>query len=167
MWVSKLRAVAVSVLAVGVLGLGAGTVSHRTLAGEPTGGQAEGPGRPAAKGQAPAADSPTVADLTKARLQAAREVYQLLRRQYRAGQASAADIAQWSPHLLEAELDAAATPAEREAALKAHVERMAEGEKFAKASFDAGRLSATEFGKVRCLYLEAQLRLAKDKAPAH
>src|SRR5206468_3049986 len=67
---------------------------------------------------------PRVADLAKVRLEAARVVFQLMMKTERAGRSSPVEFWQWSPHLLDAELDAATTKSERVAAREEHLRRM-------------------------------------------
>jgi hypothetical protein len=65
---------------------------------------------------------------------------------------------------LEAELEVAATKAEKLAALDAHLTRMKDNEKLWKASIEAGRGSPVDFAKAKFARLDAELRLAKEKA---
>jgi hypothetical protein len=118
------------------------------------------------QGEEKAADKksrPAVAELARQRLQAAREVYKGLATQVLQGLANAESLANWSPHLLAAELDAATTQAERIAALEAHVGRLKDFEKQVKAIVAAGQARPMDSARVRCFRLEAELRLAKEK----
>jgi RNA polymerase sigma factor (sigma-70 family) len=154
---SKRRMLAALLLAALTIGGGAAVLAYGARPSEPR--QDPGAGQKAGnKGP------PSVADLARERLQAAREVHDGLLRQVRQGTINGAEIATWSPHLLAAELDVAATPAERRAALQAHVERLKENERLIKAYVDAGRSPAHELARARCLRLEAELLLAKAKA---
>jgi hypothetical protein len=107
---------------------------------------------------------PTVSELAKARLQAAREVYKGLIQERQIGRGDGSAIAEWSPHLLEAELEVATTKADRLAALEAHLARMKDNEKIWQGRFDAGRVLAVDLTRARFARLDAELRLAKEKA---
>jgi hypothetical protein len=74
------------------------------------------------------------------------------------------ELALWAPHLLEAELDVSTTKAQRVAALTAYLNRMIEAEKWARMRFDSGRITSIDYGKATVQRLEAELRLAKEKA---
>jgi RNA polymerase sigma factor (sigma-70 family) len=154
---SKRRMEAALVLAALTIGGGAAVLAYGARPSEPR--QEQGADQKAGnKGPS------SVADLARERLQAAREVYNGLLRLVQQGTINGAEIADWSPHLLAAELDVATTPAERRAAIQAHVERLKEFERLTKAYVDAGRSRATEMARARCLRLEAELLLAKEKA---
>jgi hypothetical protein len=156
MRLSTIRFLVAAGLALGPLGAGAGTVAYRTATGAPPAAPRQGEDRPAAEDE--------VTKLAQERLEAAREVYRLLQAQIKTGSVSPQELCLWSPHLLDAELDVATTKAERVAALKAHVNLMKDNERFVKALVDVGRAPATELGKAKVLRLEAELRLAKEKA---
>jgi hypothetical protein len=110
------------------------------------------------------ADERTVTDLAQARLEAAREVEKSLLARIDAGNLTPNAIGQWSPHLLQAELEVAKSRAERIKALEAHVERLRKAEGFAKAARDAGRYTGDEYAKAKFYLLDAELQLAKEKA---
>jgi hypothetical protein len=161
MWMTKVKTAALAgVMALGVLTAGTGLLVHRAPAeeqqGEDKGGRKPPPAAPGGGKE--------VADLAKARLEAARAVHELMMREVRSGHGSLVDIWKWSPHLLEAELDAAATKAERVAARLAHVGRMRDYEKYWENVLKAGRTSAADMAQVRLLRAEAELRLAQEKA---
>jgi hypothetical protein len=114
---------------------------------------------------APAPENVTrIADLAKARLDAAREVYALMMTTYRAGRTTLDEMVLWSPHLLEAELDAATTKAERVKAREDHFARMREYEKQMKPRFDAARASVQDLAQAKLLRAEAELRLEQEKS---
>jgi RNA polymerase sigma factor (sigma-70 family) len=164
MWMTKLKVATAAVLAVTVLGTSAGVVALRTAAGEQPTVKNESPAKPPAKEGAARDDVRVIAELAQARLKAAREVNEGLRQQFLAGRDGAESLLLWSPHLLEAELDVAANKAERLAALQAYVDRMKEYEKLTQRMFEAGHAVSTDLSKAKFLRLEAELRLAKEKA---
>jgi RNA polymerase sigma factor (sigma-70 family) len=162
MWEQKAKYAAAMLLTLGVFGTGAGLLGFRAPARQPSGGKEAAP-VPVAKA-APAPDEAAqIAELAKARLAAAREVYDSMMDTYRAGRLSIDDIYLWSPHLLEAELDAATTKAERIEARQAHVKRMREHEKYIKSLFDAARAGPRDLAEAKLLRTEAELRLAQEK----
>jgi hypothetical protein len=153
----KLRIVGAVVLAGIVIGSGAGVLAFRTFAAEQAAPPA--PDRPSAP-----AVSPTVTELAQARLKAARAVNDDLMKLIQLNRASVDELALWAPHLLEAELDVSTTKAQRVAALTAYLNRMIEAEKWARMRFDSGRITSIDYGKATVQRLEAELRLAKEKA---
>jgi RNA polymerase sigma factor (sigma-70 family) len=157
MSVTRRSIVAAAVLTAALIGGGAAALAYGTRGGDL--GPKQGEGQPTAK-----KSPPSVAELAKQRLQAAREVYDRTRAQVAAGQASWQALADWSPHLLAAELDAATTRAERIDALQAHVDRLKENERLIERVADAGRAPVWEIARARCFRLEAEIRLAKEKA---
>jgi hypothetical protein len=145
MLMSKRRIAGVVVLAVVVIGSGAGLLAYRAFAGD---GPAE----------------PTVAELAQARLKAAQAVKEGLMTQIQVNAASVDELALWAPHLLEAELDVSTTKAQRVTALTAYRDQMIEAEKWAKVRFESGRATSVDYGKAQVKRLEAELRLAREKA---
>jgi RNA polymerase sigma factor (sigma-70 family) len=154
---SQRRIVTTVLLTAVLIGGGAATFAYGIRTEQPRPNQGEGK----AAGQK---GKPSVADLAKQRLQAAREVYNGLSIQALQGRGNLDAVANWSPHLLAAELDVAATRAEKLAALQDHVDRLKEFEKQVKAAMDAGRARPWDYASARCFRLEAELRLAKEKA---
>jgi hypothetical protein len=161
MWLTKLTKVTAVLFTACLLGLGVGAWAFRTPIGEPGSAGSQEPAQPAV--QAPAATT-TDADLAKARLKAARDVFDAMKAEVRAGRSDGQALAEWSSRLLEAELDAATTKKDRLAALEAHLAQMKEFKKQNNDQFDAGRLSFTDLAKARFALADAEWRLAREKA---
>ncbi len=114
---------------------------------------------------APVPEEPLrIAELAKARLAAAREVYECMMMTYRAGCGSMDDIFHWWLHMLEAQLDAATTKAERVQAREEYLARAVEYEKNMKDRWKGGRAGPQDLAEAKMFRLEAELRLAREKA---
>jgi RNA polymerase sigma factor (sigma-70 family) len=157
MYGSKRSLVAVILLTGVLVGAAAGSLAYGTR---------EGDGEPQ-QSKEPAADKTgqsSVAALAKERFMAAREVYDGILKQVSIGADTLDSLAKWAPHLLEAELDTATTKAERIAVLQAHVDRLKEHERQGRVVVDVGKMMPWQLSRFRCFRLEAELRLAREKA---
>jgi hypothetical protein len=158
--VSHRRIVTTLVLAAMMLGGGAAAFAYETLINGPQKGSENGQQAPGKKGET----GPRISELARERLKAAHEVYTLLLEEVRQGKATGEGIANWSPHLLAAELDVATTEKQRITALQAHVDRLKDFEQQVQVFVNAGRMPLRELARARCLRLEAELQLAKQRA---
>jgi hypothetical protein len=162
MWMQKVRMGVLLALSLVVVGTGASLIGYRVLASEP--GPSEATATTSAERSAPAPDEETqIAELAKARLAAAREVYEALNAAFQSGRGTRDELLLWSPHLLEAELDAATTKAERIKARESHLKRMEEYEKLMLARAAVSRAGSRDFAEAKLLRIEAELRLAQEK----
>ena len=169
MMISKLKMTAVVTLGLTVVGTGAGFLTYQSVVAQ----QTPPAQRPADPAQRPAEAAPQprrerarpnpFQALAEERLKAAREVFDELLKEFQSGRGTQDALGEWSPHLLEAELDASTSQEDVLAALKAHLERMRDIEKLAKARFDAGRIPAHEYAKARFFRLEAELKLEQER----
>jgi hypothetical protein len=107
----------------------------------------------------------TLADLAKARVEAARRTYTEMARNHKEGRITRTEIVyQWSLRWLAAERDVSPARADRVAACKAHWERMKELERMTKDQLRARFVPIEEATAAEFYRLEAELWLAKAKA---
>jgi hypothetical protein len=169
MFLNKLRTVGVVLACLVLLGTGIGVLAYqRPPAADPAGDQAAAPAPDEKKKEEPAADKARADDevqaLLKERLEVAKDGYEACMQEFQAGRASHEQVWEWSRKVLEAELDRTDKKDERLALLKKYVEGMQDVEKITKARYDAGRLSITDLDAAKLARIEAQLRLAREKA---
>jgi RNA polymerase sigma factor (sigma-70 family) len=164
MWMQRIRIAVGLVLTLAILGTGAGLVGLQAPARDPPGKEDKSAPVMVAKA-APVPEEPLrIAELAKARLAAAREVYECMMMTYRAGCGSMDDIFHWWLHMLEAQLDAATTKAERVQAREEYLARAVEYEKNMKDRWKGGRAGPQDLAEAKMFRLEAELRLAREKA---
>jgi RNA polymerase sigma factor (sigma-70 family) len=166
MFVTRLKIVVVVVLAI-ALCAGAGVLGYRTLAAEPPAADRADRNKPPAradddkKAKVEAADK--MRRLLAARVDAAREEWDVLRKQYEAGKQVTSDLAAVSQRLLVAQREASDKKADHIAAWEAHFRRMKEIEEVAKARFDAGTLAPEDYYRIRYFRLDAEIGLERAK----
>jgi RNA polymerase sigma factor (sigma-70 family) len=132
MWMNKFKGALAVVLALGLVGAGTGLFALGSRSAEPqTPGQTE-----------PAPGAGAKVDLPRrqaaARLDAAREAYHVAWTRFRFGWENEQTLTLWSRRWLQAQLDLADTKADREAALRAHRERLGKVDEAARARWDLG-----------------------------
>jgi hypothetical protein len=104
---------------------------------------------------APAASS--TADLTEAKLQAARKTYDATIKAMQTGQTDAEKVYVWSRRVLEGERDRGAKKADHAAALEAHLGRMKELREMTTQRYRAGQLAYAEVLGTEFYVKEAEL----------
>jgi outer membrane protein TolC len=118
-------------------------------------------GGPPAFGEAKAA--PSRADLTRAKLDAARHAYEANVQAYAAGRGDADKVYLWSWRWMEAEREQAEKKGGREAALESHLERMKDLRKAAVKRYQAGQAPQADPLGAGFYVAEAELWLAQAK----
>jgi hypothetical protein len=109
--------------------------------------------------------APTVTELARAKLAAARTTYEATVAAYQAGHTDADAAYRWSCRWLEAERDVSDKKADRVAALEAHRDRMKALREIALARYKAGQASQADALGAGFYVAEAELWLARAKAP--
>ncbi len=114
-------------------------------------------------GEKRAAPSPVVGELLVQRLHSAQAVYQQDLARIRAAEAVADDrLAAWSERWLDADLALSGKPAERIAALRAHLERTREIEKLAGHRAKIGQGREADMHATAWYRINAEIRLAEE-----
>jgi hypothetical protein len=106
----------------------------------------------------------TAKDLARARLELARRGLATVQRQAGGANGFYRDIWVWSERVLSAELDLSDGPAERIAALEAHLQRARRLEGLARDGFAQRIFSFAELLEAEYNRLDAEARLAAEKA---
>jgi outer membrane protein TolC len=102
-------------------------------------------------------------ELLQARVDAARQTYQIIEKQYQVGQGTLAELPRWSRRWLKAQRALSATRADDVAALQAHLERMRKLEKIVQTQVKAGG-AGVQAGSAATYYrVEAEIWLAEIK----
>jgi hypothetical protein len=175
MFMTRLKIVVVVLLAV-ALCAGAGVLGYRTVAAEPPAvKRADGSKSPAGaenEKKAKAEDEKRVAEeraekirhLLADRIDAAREEWDALRKQFEKGKEVLSDLGAASQRLLIAEREATDKKADQIAAWEAHLGRVKEVEEIVKERFDAGTTSQQDYARARYYRLDAEIGLERAKA---
>jgi RNA polymerase sigma factor (sigma-70 family) len=149
MWGSKMKLAVVMLLALAVVGTGAGVLAFGKRPAEPE----------PAKKAVPAARADPKKEQRKrqvARLDAARSAYKIAWLRFQAGREPEQTVTLWSRRWLQAQFDLSDRKADRDAALRAHRDRLAKVDDIARARLDLGNY--TQPG------LERELNLPDDTA---
>jgi hypothetical protein len=101
-----------------------------------------------------------------ARIEALRRAYEIVNSQWRIGQATQADRTVALNALLEAQLQSAASKAERIPILEAMLANQRDGERYVEAAVMNGRVSQDYYDRAKADRLEAEIRLTKEKSTA-
>ena len=159
---TKLSTALVVVLALGLLGAGAGVASVYLWAAGPPQGQAPNP-------KAEVGQAGRLQELLKRRRDVAREELRLRNKEWQQGRLADSNLLfDVALRLLDAELALSTGRAARTAACKAHLAHMKEFEAIARSRFEAARLSAAGLVMAQYYVLDAEIRLerAKTEEPA-
>ena len=115
-----------------------------------------------------AGDSPRVKALLKERRDELRQAFKARTKEHLAGRVATDALMEVSRLLVQAELEAAEKPADRVAALQAHLDVARDVEKLVKARHDAGRCPVTDLHLARAARMEVEIALlrAGGKVPA-
>jgi RNA polymerase sigma factor (sigma-70 family) len=143
--------------------VGAGGLTFHALAGDK---QPQGaPDKPARNAvvpdQAPAKKGPSERD--KALAKAAEDQWEARWDEYTAGKTTADFVLTSAVYLVKAQLRMCAKTSEKEAAYKAHLERMKQVEEIAKAKYDGGSIPKTQYFQVVYHRIEAEIWLEENQ----
>ena len=159
---TNFKLVAVAVLFLGILTVGAGLLAQQTGGGD-VGRRNAKPDQPAASGLA--AIEPAVNALVKARLETARDVFKHEMERYEHTLTLFGDDASvWSRRWMEAELLLSPNRAEKLASIQAHVERVKRLESIAGQYAKTGQGRASDALKAKYFRLEAEQMLVEAQA---
>jgi RNA polymerase sigma factor (sigma-70 family) len=132
MWISRMKVAVAVILALAVVASGAGVLALGGRPAEPE----------ASKNASPAAKTDKKAELHRkraaARLNLARTSYETSLLLFRFGRGPEQTVNLWSRRWLQAQLDLSDKKADRDAALKAHLDRLKKVDEFARARLDLG-----------------------------
>ena len=132
MWMSKLKVLIAVVLALGVVGAGAGVLALDSRPLEPEAPRKAEPA-PKADERANQARRPAAA-----RLDVARTAYEGYWQRFQVGRENEQTVNLWSRRWLQAQLDLSDTKADRDAALQAHQDRLKKVDEIARARLNLG-----------------------------
>jgi hypothetical protein len=160
---TKLKVIAVPLASVAILSAGAGLLAQQTGGGGagPRGGE---PGQPAAAhGLAPVA--PAIKALIEARIGTARGIFELEMKRFEdALTIFPDDTSVWSRRWMEDQLRLGPKPAEKLAAIQAHLERVKRLEKIADQYARTGQGRTSDALKAKYFRLEAEQMLVEARA---
>jgi hypothetical protein len=159
---NKLKVIAITLAAVGILEVSAGLFAQQSKSGG-KGQRAGEPEQPATKGFAPV--DPAITALIEARLATAREVFeQEMARIEQTLPPFPDDISVWSRRWMEEQLRLSPNPADKIAAIQAHLERSRRLERIAEQYSKSGQFRPSDALKARYFRLEAEQMLAEARA---
>jgi RNA polymerase sigma factor (sigma-70 family) len=158
MFLSKVKVVVAVVLALGLLGTGAGLLGRQAPAAQPPAPQQAG------EEKAPARGPDRLRPLLEARVKAAEEELAVRMKEFEAGRGTLDICLGASRRLVEAQRDLGLKKQDWIAALEAHVKITKEIYDANEARFKAGRLSPADVKESEYYYLEAQIWLERARA---
>jgi hypothetical protein len=115
----------------------------------------------------PIVPRPVRRPLLEQRLEAARKVFEENTARLKAGQGLLTELFGWSERWLNAELALAGKPADREKALRAHLDRTREVERAAAGHARVGQGRQADADAATCYPLEAEILLIKEGFDPH
>jgi RNA polymerase sigma factor (sigma-70 family) len=155
---TKVATALVAVLVLGLLGTGAGVVSVYLWAAGPPQGQSPNPKAEAGRGG-------RLQELLKKRREAAQEELRIRKQEMLVGKDADRNLLfSAALRLLDAELALSTGRAARIATGKAHLDRMREFERIARARFEAGQLSPADMAMAQYYVLDAEIRLERAES---
>ncbi len=156
---TKLKVIAVALASLGIPALGAGLLAQQTGGGGA--GQRDGePDQPTTKGLGPV--EPAIKALIEARVETAREVFkQEIERYEHTLTIFPDDTSVWSRRWMEEQLRLSPKPAEKLAAIQAHLERVKRPERIADQYAKIGQGRVSDALKAKYFRLEADQLLAE------
>ena len=159
---NKLNVVAVTLVTVGLIPVGAGLLAQQPKRGGA--GQRNGQsGQTTLTDMTPA--NPVIRAIVEARLATARQIFEEeLTQIQQTNVPFTDDISVWSRHWMEAQLRLSPTMADKRAAIQAHVERARRVEKIAVEQANAGNFRTSDSLKAKYFRLEAEYLLAEARA---